>query len=217
MKVSSRARAIVGILVVSILRIFSHNAQADLVNGDIFFRGGSGSVASSGGVTTVVFASPLLVDLKLGDYAGIPTGFATSFADITWTGSGTSAILTSNNGPEWTINVAGSTYQYSILSLSAATFVSGIGVSLQGSGAATISGAINRDPTLINFSLQGLVDAQGNIAQFEFSMLQTCTIGPCGPVPAPTPESGSGIALLTVALAAVAGLRGKFLSSSCRA
>src|SRR4051812_8184326 len=122
-----------------------HNAGAAAVNGSIGMDGG-GSATTSGSMHTLTFNNPMTTFVRTGDFNGVPLGQPVKFAPMSWFGSGNNAFLTSNNSPEWTINFAGTAYQYSIISVINAVIAQG-GVSIVGEGVITISGAITRDPT----------------------------------------------------------------------
>ena len=202
MKSSKTLLAILGAAALT-ASLVSPSAQAIPINGSIGFNG-SGSGTQAGGSSTLTFNNPMTVDIRIGDYTGVPSGTTSNFAPITWTGSGTGAVLTSNNSPEWTIVFGGTTYQFSLLSLVDATMNSAAGtVSLSGTGVATIAGAINRDPTFANFSVQGT----GN--NFTFTIVQSSTSANGRPVP----DGGSAIALLGVAVMGLEVLRRKLRTS----
>ncbi|MDQ6626493.1 MAG: VPDSG-CTERM sorting domain-containing protein [Verrucomicrobiota bacterium] len=196
MKLSKTILAVLGTAAL-MSGMMSQSAQAIPINGSIGFNG-SGFGTQSGGTSTLTFNNPMTVDIRQGDYTGIPTGTSATFAPISWTGSGTSAVLTSSNSPEWTIVFGGTTYQFSLLSLTSATLTGGA-VSLQGNGIATIAGAINRDPTFASFSVQGT----GN--NFTFTIVQSSTSANGQAVP----DGGSAIALLGVAVMGIEVLRRK--------
>ena len=115
---------------------------------------GTATGMQSGGISTLTLDNPMTFTFGTVDYSGIASGTPAVFAPISWTGSGFAAMLTSSNNPEWTIVAGGTTYQFSLLSLSSATMTS-TGFSLVGGGISTITGGINRDPTFTEFTLQG--------------------------------------------------------------
>ena len=131
----------------------TQHAQEIPITGGAFFIG-SGSGMQSGGISTLTFNNPMTFTFGSGDYSVITSGTPATFAPISWTGSGPSAMLTAPVTPEWTIIFGGSTYQFSLLAVSSATMTS-TEVSLSGTGVATISGATTRDPTPYQFSLEG--------------------------------------------------------------
>ena len=131
----------------------TQHAQEIPITGAAFFTG-SGSGMQSGGISTLTFNNPMTFTFGTGDYSVIMPGTPATFAPISWTGSGTSAMLTAPVNPEWTIIFGGSTYQFSLLALSSGTMTS-TGVSLTGTGVATVSGATTRDPSPYQFSLEG--------------------------------------------------------------
>ena len=186
--------------------LLSQSAQAVAVTGTIGFNGNAtgSQVGGASGTSTITFHGPMAVDLRTGDYSGIPVGTTTTFAPISWTGSGTSAVLTSTNTPEWTINFGGTTYQYSIVRLYSAvvgTFMGTEAFNVYGDGIATISGAFNREPTYLTFSLQGL----GGDTFFTI-LPDTCIPGQCSGGPRLVPEGGSPLTLLVMGFAALAVL-----------
>ena len=186
--------------------LLAENARAQAVTGSIGFHGGA-TITQGGGTSTFTFGNPWSVEIRTGDYSGIPMGTAANFAPISWSGSGTSAVLTSNNSPEWTINFGGTTYQFSIISLSSATTALVMGqpaVSIIGTGIATIGGAINRQPTYITFAVQGIRN------EFVFEQIQSCA-GGCGP-PRLVPDGGSTILLLALSVVASLQLRRRWLT-----
>jgi hypothetical protein len=131
----------------------TQDAQEIPITGEVFFTG-SGSGMQSGGISTLTFNNPMTFTFGTGDYSVISPGTPATFAPISWTGSGPSAMLTAPVTPEWTIIFGGSTYQFDLLAVSSATMTS-TEVSLTGTGVAFISGTINRDPTPRLFSLEG--------------------------------------------------------------
>jgi hypothetical protein len=198
MKVGQKTLAVLGSAFFSYC-ILSQSAHAVPISGSIGFHGGA-TITQAGGTSTLTFTNPLQVDIRMGDYNGIPSGTPVALAPISWTGSGLSAVLVSNNSPEWTINFGGSIYQYSILALQAAFVDTTSGAfSLQGAGFGTISGAINREPTSSTFSIQGIG------SQVTFTIVQASGCG-CG-IPRATPDGGSAIALLGLATAGLEVLR----------
>jgi len=196
MKTSKIILAVLGTALV-MSGLLSQSAQAVPINGSIGFNG-SGFGSTSGGTSTLTFNNPMTVDMKFGDYAGIPSGTTANFAPISFTGSGNTAVLTSSNSPQWTLTSGGTTYRFNLLSLTTATLASTT-VSLSGQGVATISGAINRDPTFASFSVQGT----GN--SFTFTIIQSSTSASGQQVP----DGGSAIALLGVAVMGLEVLRRK--------
>ena len=194
------------LLTVALTSLISVMAHAVPINGSIGFNGsgtgvGTGSPAGSTG-GTLTFNNPMTVDIRIGDYAGVPMGTTSNFLPISWTGNGAGAVLTSVNSPEWTFTSGGTTYTFNLLALSNAS-IGGGSVSLSGTGTASITGAINRDLTFASFSVQGT----GN--NFTFQIVQTSTTGSGQAVP----EGGSAICLLGLGLMALVGARKKFLTA----
>jgi len=177
--------------------------QATQISGTVGFTSAANTTGGTftpalGGGGTVNFNNPLHVNFGTDDYGTVPVGTDATFTSITFDSSGN---LTSTNVPEWTFTVAGTTYSFDLLSLSAASFHSGNpnALALMGEGTAHITGAINRDDTLATFALQGT--GKG----FTFTILQASNTA----VPN-VPEGGSALALLGLGLIAVEGLRRKF-------
>ncbi|HEV3410781.1 MAG TPA: VPDSG-CTERM sorting domain-containing protein, partial [Chthoniobacterales bacterium] len=149
--------------------------------------------------------NPMTVNSRGGDYLGVPPGLLVDFAPISWIGQGNTAVLTSNNNPEWIFEHGGSTYRMSLLSLHQGTLNLAAGtVSLSGTGILFINGAIERDPSPATF------DVQGFLHSLSFTVLTagTCNIN-CGPPAMLVPESGSAVALLALGVAALVLFRRK--------
>jgi hypothetical protein len=133
----------------------AHHSEAVSANGTFAFAG-TGSGMQTGGTSTLTFNNPMIFTFGSGDFSGL-SGTPAAFAPISWTGTGMSATLVSSGSPEWTIVSGGTTYQFSLLSLTSASmdpsqfFLAGLGV-------VTLSGAIARDPTLHSFLFQGSRD-----------------------------------------------------------
>ncbi len=199
MKLSKTILAVLGTAVLA-SAMMTESAQAIPINGSIGFNG-SGFGSTSGGTSTLTFNNPMVVDIRQGDYgaagANVPAGTPVNFAPISWTGQGTNAVLTPGPQLEWQFTANGTTFSFTLVSLSAATLSNGA-VSLQGNGILTMSGAFNRDPTNGTFSVQGT----GN--NFTFTIVQASNTG-IGPVP----EGGSAIALLGMGVMGLEVLRRK--------
>jgi hypothetical protein len=133
--------------------VTKQHAQEIPITGEAFFTG-SGFGMQSGGISTLAYNNPMTFTFGTGDYSVITPGTPATFGSISWTGSGTSAMLTAPVTPEWTIIFGGSTYEFSLLAVSSATMTS-TEVALTGNGVATVSGATTRDPTPYQFSLEG--------------------------------------------------------------
>ncbi len=202
MKLSKSVLAVLGTAAL-VSGLLSQSAQAVPINGSIGFNG-SGFGSTAGGTSTLTFNNPLSVDARIGDYAGIAPGTTANFAPISFTGSGNTAVLTSNNSPQWTLVSGGTTYSFNLLSLTSATLTTTT-VALSGQGIATISGAINRDPTFASFSVQGTGNA------FTFTIIQSSTSASGQQVG--VPDGGSAIALLGVGLIALEVMRRKLLAA----
>ena len=183
--------------------LLSQQAQAVGINGTISFTGGSGSVVQNGGSTTVdfLFGDLFNVNSGIGDYTGA-VGGSSNFTDITYTGSGPGAILTSSNSPEWTFTIGGLTYSYNLLALTSAAFTNGAvsSLTINGTGVATITGGTSTfEPTFASFSLQGT----GNGVNLVIFQASDTAVGQR------VPDGGPAVALLGLALVGVEGLRRK--------
>lgn len=190
------SKTILAVLGTAVLGLMSQSAQAVPITGSIGFNG-SGFGSQSGNQSTLTFNNPMFVDQRTGTYLAIAAGTTANFAPIVWTGSGTNAMLISNNSPQWTITTGGNTYSFNLLSLTSATLNNGA-VSLQGTGIAFATGF---EPTFATFSVQGT----GNNFQFEIIQSSTTT-NPNQRVP----DGGSAIALLGMGVMGLEVLRRKF-------
>ena len=182
--------------------LFAATAEAIPVHGGIAFIGSaSGSQSTVMGVTssTLTFNNPMTVNSRGGDYLGVPPGLLVDFAPISWIGQGNTAVLASNNNPEWMFDHGGSTYRMSLLSLHHGTLDLSTGVvSLSGAGLVFITGAIQRDPSPAFFDVQGFL----NNLSFTVLTAGTCNIN-CGPPAVLVPESGSAVVLLALGVMAL--------------
>jgi hypothetical protein len=177
------------LLIAAFVGVSTHAVEAVPINGSIDFSGNA-SGTQNGATSTLTFANPRSVTSRTGDYLGVPLGTTANWAPISWTGSGTNAVLTPGPQLEWQFTVNGTTYNFTLASLSSATMTSNM-VSVVGSGILTISGAFNRDPT------NGTFNVQGTGSNFVFSIGQS------------VPETGSAVALLAIASAGLESLRRK--------
>lgn len=192
-------KVIKSLLVALALGAFCQQAGATPINGSLgFFATANSSGSVSSGTSTITFGNPVETSIAMGDYSGVPALTMTNFASISWTGSGTSAVLTSSNTPEWTFTVAGITYSFDLLSLSSASLDANA-VSLHGMGTAHITG---KDDTISSFAVEG---TGGN---FTFTIVQASNSS-AGVVP----DSGSAVALLGLGLLGLEVVRRKLASA----
>lgn len=201
MKISKSMLAVLATGVLS-CGFLSQQAQAVQIDGTVGFTSApnmsGGSASRMGGTTSIHFNNPMFVDFGTDNYSGT-IGQPVKFTDFSFTGSGTSAALSSGAVvPEWTFTAGATTYSFDLLSLTSGTFTKGNpnALSLQGMGIAHITGF---EDTNASFSLQGT--GKG----FTFTILQASTTA----TPSSVPDGGSAVALLGFAMAAVEGLRRK--------
>jgi hypothetical protein len=139
-------------LIALLVAAVAHHSEAVSANGTFAFAG-TGSGMQMGGTSTLTFNNPMIFTFGSGDFSGL-SGTPAAFAPISWTGTGMSATLVSSGSPEWTIVSGGTTYQFSLLSLTSAS-MDPSQVFLVGLGVVTLSGAIVRDPTPYSLLLSG--------------------------------------------------------------
>lgn len=193
-------KTILAAVAATVIGGLASTAQAVMIEGTVGFQAPNGGSASeNGNVTTIHFAPPVHVNFGTGDYSGTEGSTAT-FADISFSGSGTNATLLSPNTPQWTFMSGGNTFSFDLRSLEAATFTSG-NFSLSGLGVAHLTGF---EDTTATFSIQGT----GN--GFTFTLLQASSTAPA---PGQVPDGGSAIALLGIAIVGIEGLRRKFATA----
>ncbi len=191
-------KTILAAVAATVLGGLASTAQAVMIDGTIgFFNPNGGTASQSMGVTNVHFTPPITVNFTTGDYSGAE-GSMVAFNDISFSGSGTGAALTSTNSPEWSFMSNGKAFSFDLLNLTSATFSKGKpnALSLQGFGIAHITGF---EDTKASFSLQGTGSG------FTFTILQASTTA----IPS-VPDGGSAVALLGIALVGIEGLRRKF-------
>jgi len=187
--------------------VASPRARAAQITGTIGFTSApnltGGHVTHGGGTTTVTFNNPMHVDFGTDDYS-TTSGSAVDFNPISWTGSDTSAVLTSSNSPEWSFVIGAITYSFDLTHLISASFHAGHpnALSLSGEGLAKITGFEN---TFATFSLQGT--GKG----LTFTIIQASNTA----VPS-VPDGGSTLTLLGLGLVAAEALRRKLASAEQR-
>jgi hypothetical protein len=126
------------------------SVQANYINGSIEFFGS----ASASGSTTISFNNPWEVVAGTQDYSGV-IGDSATFTDFSFTGTGSSTVLSSPVVPLWTFTVGSGasaiTYSFDLNSLNGSTTTSG-SLALSGTGVAQITG--DSDTSAV-WSMQG--------------------------------------------------------------
>ena len=175
-------------------------AQATPITGSIAFSGTA--MAVMGPPTVITPSNPWFVVAGSGDYAVpgiVPAATATTFAPISYTGTGVGAVLSAPGhiSPLWTFTLAGPVvYSFNLLSLTSGTTILGplSSVAMSGTGVAKITG---RTDTIGTWSLSG--SGVGGTLTFAFST--TTASGQA------VPEGGLTIAFLGSALVGLGMLR----------
>ena len=171
--------------------------EADAFTGSISFNGPAHASGNSHGpltinsVTTITFDPGWQVLVGDGAYAAVTPGTAAIFNSFSFTGTGTGAVLTGPVTPQWSFSFGGNTYTFDLLVLIDATTTRRT-MSLSGTGIAYINGG---DATAASWALQG----SGTNFTFKFSSSTTTA----------TPDGGSAVALLGIALAGIEIVRRK--------
>lgn len=177
--------------------------QAQAVTGTISFSGTASATrqSASGKTTTVNFTNPWSTNAgNSGDYSAVPSGVSTTMSSITFTGTGTGAVLSGPSAggvnPQWTFTFGGRTYSFNLGTLIDAV-TTGTTISMAGEGTATISGPGGTDTSAASWS----IDGTGSKMTFSATIHTTAT-----------PDGGSAVALLGIALAGVEAVRRKVLA-----
>ena len=182
-KNSNMKKIILAILVTAFV-----TAQAYAFSGTIAFNG-TLSQSTKKGVTTNHFTNPWVTQAgNTGDYAAVPGGVSTTMTDFSFTGNNTlTPTLTAPVTPQWTFTFGGVTYSFDLNVLTSA-FSTGGSISESGTGIAHIDG----QSAFATWSLDGT----GRGFHFAATIHTTAT-----------PDGGSAVALLGLALAGVEVLR----------
>jgi hypothetical protein len=181
-------------IILAILATAFVTAQAYAFSGTIAFDGLM-SQTTIAGVTTNTFTNPGWVTQSTGtgDYAVVPGGVPTTVNDFSFTGNNSlnPILLGGPIVPQWTFDFGGVTYSFDLENLNLAGSTS-TQVIIIGTGTAHIGA--ESEPAV--WSLDGTG------ANFTFNAsIHTTAI--------PTPDGGSAVALLGLALAGVEVLRRK--------
>src|SRR5438270_8077168 len=115
--------------------------QAQAVSGTITFSGSSHAsrASATGKTTTVTFTNPWATNGgNTGDYATVPAGVATTMNSISFTGTGTGAVLTAPVSPQWSFTFGGKSYTFDLTSLVSAVTTS-TSIAMSGTGTACIN------------------------------------------------------------------------------
>ena len=167
--------------------LLCEQAQAALISGGIEFFGSATASGPSGPPDTIHFIDPWHVLAGIGSYAGVPSGTPTTFADFTFIGDGSTAILLAPDTPIWTFTIGATTYSFDFLAMTNGHVESG-SMSFTGTGVADITGF---EPTPTYITIQGT----GHGFDFRFS---SCSIGSI-------PE-GNTMALVILGLMSIGGV-----------
>ena len=180
--------------------LFCQQAGANQINGSILFTGAAtGSGDSGSGTTTISLTnSDWTVVSGIGNYSPVTFGTTTAFTGFSFTGSGTGAILSGPVTPEWTFTFGtpAHTYSFDLLALINETTINGM-MALSGTGIAHLTGF---DDTAALWTLEG----SGHNFTFNLSTSTTA---------AATPDGGSAVNLLGIALAGLEALRRRLRSA----
>lgn len=172
--------------------VFCDQAQAiPSINGSVqFFGSSTPSGASGAGSTTINFTNPWHTLNGLGIYSGIPMNVSTTFANFSFTGDGSGAVLSAPPiAPLWSFSSGGVDYSFDLHALTNAHTEAG-SMSFTGTGIAHATGFAD---TAASWALQGA----GNNFDFIISTSTTTAV----------PEGGTTAALFGIGLAAILFLR----------
>jgi hypothetical protein len=148
--------------------LLCQQAHAAPISGAIEFFGPATASGPSGPPDTIHFIDPWHVLFGTGTYAGVPTGTPTTFADFTFIGDGSTAMLLAPDTPIWTFTIGGTVFSFDFLVMTNGHVESGA-MSFSGSGIAHVTGF---DPTPASIAIQGA----GSGFSFELSSSTTATI-----------------------------------------
>ena len=172
------------------------SANAIPINGTITFSPPDpntfGTVTTSGGTTSVVFPTPMLVQTTVGDYNAVPLLTPATFTNFSFTGSGAASTLVGAPITVWTVGG----FSFQLTSLLSTTVSPGV-FSILGNGIANGPGF---QATAGVFSLSGT----GNQPTFTFQASTTAS-------GVAVPDGGTTVALLGLTLVGLEGMRRKFM------
>jgi protein with PEP-CTERM/exosortase system signal len=188
-------------IILAILATAFVSAQAYAFSGTISF-GGHLSQSTSGGVTTNHFlTSPSgwttnSIPPNTGAYSAVPGLVPTTMTNFSFTGNNTltPTLIGGPISPQWTFTIGTTTYSFNLEALTSASTIISHGlksIAETGTGTAFITG---QGSSTAVWSLSGVIGAG-----FTFNA-QTAAAGN-------TPDGGSAVALLGIALAGIEGVR----------
>lgn len=159
-----------------------------MITGSASFFGSTMASGPSGGGLTTMFFNPGWVFLSngMGTYAGLPQTAATFTPSFSFTGDGTSVLLSAPISNFWSFTVGGNTYSFDLSALTNG-HVQPNSMSFSGTGTLFATGY---DPTPARFSMDGT----GENFAFQLSFVSNTATG--GSVP----DTGSTLLLLSCGL-----------------
>jgi hypothetical protein len=183
-------------IILAVLATVFVSAQAYAFTGTVSFNGTMTQSTNKAKVTTNHFNADWVTSLvpNTGAYASVPSNVPTTMFNFSFTGNNTSTptLLPGNGSPQWSFTFAGVTYSFNLEVLTSAVTVRSGGltsIAETGTGTAFIGG----DSSPAVWSLSGVI-GKG----FVFGV-QTAA--------ASSPDGGSAVALLGIALAGIEGVR----------
>jgi hypothetical protein len=178
--------------------LFCQQAGANQINGSVLFSGAATVSGDSGpGTTTISFANPSWTVVSgLGDYSTF--GTPATFTVFSFTGTGAGATLSGPGIPQGTFTFGTLTYSFDLLALVSGTTTGGT-MAISGTGIAHITGF---DDMPASWVLAG----SGHDFTFDLSGSSTTP-------PATTPDGGSAVSLLGIALIGLEALRRRLRSA----
>ena len=176
-------------IILAVLATAFVTAQAYAFTGTISFSGSMHQTTKKG-VTTNTFTNPWLTNAGNTDaYSGVPAGVSTTMSSFSFTGNntGTPALIGGPISPQWTFTYGGTTYSFDLEVLTSA-FSSHGAIAESGTGTAHIDG--------LTSTATWSLDGTGKHFNFSATVHTTAT-----------PDGGSAVALLGIALAGIEGVR----------